>query len=238
MATSVAGAATVPLPPLRRGLLGIFRRDLLLAFRQRSDLANPLFFFVIVVSLFPMGVSPESGILERIAPGVLWIAALLSALLSVDSLFRQDYEDGSLELLLLSPQPLFTIVLGKALAHWMTTALPLVLISPFLGTMLYMGADTVWVLVASLLLGTPVLTLISAVGSALTVGLGKGGILIALIALPLYVPILVFGASAVQAAAEGLPYSGQLAYLAGLLVLALTLSPFAIAAGLRISVSG
>ncbi|PCJ35025.1 MAG: heme exporter protein CcmB [Moraxellaceae bacterium] len=183
-------------------------------------------------------VGPEPSILIRIGPGVLWIAALLSTLLSVDSLFRQDYDDGSLESLLLSPQPLFILVLGKIMAHWCITAVPLILVSPLLGGMLFLDADTLLVLVCTLLLGTPVLSMISAIGAALTVGLRKGGVLIAVIALPLYVPVLIFGTSAVEAASLSLAYSGQLAYLAALAIFSITLAPFAIAAGLRISVSG
>ena len=226
------------LPPLRQGFMSIFKRDLLLSFRQRSDMVNPLFFFIMVISLFPLGVGPEPSTLSKIAPGVLWIAALLSTLLSVDSLFRQDFDDGSLELLLLSPQPLFVLVLGKTVAHWMVTAVPLVLVSPLLGGMMFMSTDTIMVMIYSLLLGTPILSMISAIGAAITVGLRKGGVLIAVIALPLYVPVLIFGTSAVEAASLSLPYSGQLAYLAAFSVFAVTLAPFAIAAGLRISVSG
>lgn len=225
-------------PPLRQGLGALLRRDLLIAFRQRSDLVNPLFFFIMVIALFPLGIGPEKSTLQKIAPGVIWIAALLSTLLSVDSLFRQDYEDGALELALLSPQPLFVLVLGKVVAHWLVSALPLILMSPILSIMLYMDTDTILATVYSLLLGTPVLSMISAIGAALTVGLRKGGVLIAIIALPLYVPVLIFGTGAVQAASMALPYSGQLAILATFLVLALALAPFAIAAGLRISTSG
>ncbi|MCG8537829.1 MAG: heme exporter protein CcmB [Pseudomonadales bacterium] len=221
-----------------QGMLAIMKRDLTVAFRQRSDLVNPLFFFIMVIAMFPLGVGPEPGTLEKIAPGVIWIAALLSTLLSVDSLFRQDFDDGSLELILLSPQPLFVVVFGKVVAHWLITALPLILVAPVLSVMLYMDWDTVSVTVYSLLLGTPILSMISAIGAGLTVGLRKGGVLIAVIALPLYVPVLIFGTSAVQAASMGLPYVGQLAYLAAFLVLALTFAPFAIAAGLRISVNG
>ena len=225
-------------PSLWQGFTTLLRRDLLIAFRQRSDLVNPLFFFIMVIALFPLGIGPEKSTLEKIAPGVIWIAALLSTLLSVDSLFRQDFEDGALELALLSPQPLFVLVLGKVVAHWLVSALPLILVSPILSVMLFMDTDTVLATVYSLLLGTPVLSMISAIGAALTVGLRKGGVLIAIIALPLYVPVLIFGTGAVQAASMALPYGGQLAILATFLVLALALAPVAIAAGLRISTSG
>lgn len=225
-------------PRLSQGFLALLRRDLVLAFRQRGDMVNPLFFFIMVISLFPLGVGPEPGQLQKMAPGILWIAALLSTLLAVDSLFRQDFDDGALELLLMSPHPLFLLVMAKVLAHWCVTSLPLIIASPFLGAMLFLEGETLWVLMLTLLLGTPILSMISAIGAALTVGLRKGGVLIAIIALPLYVPVLIFGTSAIQAAATALPYTGQLAYLGALLALAVTFAPFAIAAGLRVSVSG
>jgi len=238
MADPVKRLSTPEVPSLWQGFTALLRRDLLIAFRQRSDLVNPLFFFIMVIALFPLGIGPEKSTLEKIAPGVIWIAALLSTLLSVDSLFRQDFEDGALELALLSPQPLFVLVLGKVVAHWLVSALPLILVSPILSVMLFMDAETVKVTVYSLLLGTPVLSMISAIGAALTVGLRKGGVLIAIIALPLYVPVLIFGTGAVQAAAMGMAWSGQLAIMATFLVLALAFAPFAVAAGLRISTSG
>jgi len=238
MADPVKRLSTPEVPSLWQGFTALLRRDLLIAFRQRSDLVNPLFFFIMVIALFPLGIGPEKSTLEKIAPGVIWIAALLSTLLSVDSLFRQDFEDGALELALLSPQPLFVLVLGKVVAHWLVSALPLILVSPILSVMLFMDAETVKVTVYSLLLGTPVLSMISAIGAALTVGLRKGGVLIAIIALPLYVPVLIFGTGAVQAAAMGMGWSGQLAIMATFLVLALAFAPFAVAAGLRISTSG
>ncbi len=218
-------------------LVATLKRDLLLAVRQPSDIVNPVFFFIMVIAMFPLGIGPEPNTLQMIAPGVLWIAALLATLVSVDSLFRKDYDDGSLELALLSPQPLVLMVLGKVIAHWLVTAVPLIILTPVLCAMLYLDAAATWVTVLSLLLGTPVLILISAIGAALTVGLGKGGILVAVIALPLYIPVLIFGTSAVQAAAMTLPFAAQLAYLGAFLLLALALAPFAIAAGVRISVT-
>ncbi len=226
------------LPSMGQGLMAIIKRDLTIAFRQRGDLVNPLFFFIMVVAMFPLGISPEPATLQDIAPGVIWIAALLATLLSVDSLFRQDYEDGALELTLLSPQPLFVLVLGKVIAHWLVTAVPLICVAPVLGIALFMDGNTLLATMTSLLLGTPILTLISAIGAALTVGLRKGGVLIAVIALPLYIPVLIFGASAVEAAAMSMSYVGQLAYLGAFMVLAITFAPFAIAAGLRISING
>lgn len=225
-------------PSYWQGFLAILKRDLTIAFRLRSDMVNPLFFFIMVIAMFPLGISPEPGMLQKMAPGVIWIAALLSTLLSVDSLFRQDFEDGALELALLSPQPLFILVLGKVIAHWLVTALPLICVSPLLSVTLFMDQNTILVTVYSLVLGTPILSMISAIGAALTVGLRKGGVLIAVIALPLYVPVLIFGTSAVEAASMALPYAGQLAYLGAFLVLSMAFAPFAIAAGLRISVNG
>ena len=217
--------------------IALLRRDLLLAFRHRGELANPLIFFLMIVTLFPLGVSPEIGLLRKIAPGVIWIAALLSALVSLESLFRSDFDDGSLEQLLLSPQPLALMVLAKVMAHWLVSGLPMLLFAPVLGLLLAMPADAIWILVATLVIGTPLLSLIGAVGVALTVGLRRGGLLLSLLILPLYVPVLIFATSAVGAAAAGVPVAGQLYLLGALLVLAMMLAPFAIAAALRISLS-
>lgn len=215
-----------------------FKRDLLLAYRRKSELVNPLIFFLIVVSLFPIGVSPEPGFLSELAPGLVWVAALLATLLSMDSLFKADFEDGSLEQLLLSPQPLFLVVLAKVAAHWLMSGLALTLVAPVLGVMLFLPAEGMPGLMLSLLLGTPTLSLIGAIGAALTVGLRRGGVLISLLVLPLYIPVLIFGSSAVQAAVTGLPLGGYLALLGALLALALALAPFATGAALKISVSG
>ena len=239
MADSIVSEKVVveEVPSLWAGMLAVMKRDLLIAFRQRTDMVNPLFFFVMVIALFPLGIGPEPSTLQKIGPGVIWIAALLSTLLSVDSLFRQDFDDGSLELALLSPQPLFVLAFGKMLAHWLVTAVPLILVAPVLCVMLFMDGDTIMVTLYSLLLGTPVLSMISAIGAALTVGLRKGGVLIAVIALPLYIPVLIFGTNAVEAASLTLPYAGQLAYLGAFLILTLTFAPFAIGTALRISVT-
>ena len=215
-----------------------FKRDMVLAFRRKSELVNPLIFFLIVASLFPIGVSPEPNFLSQLAPGLLWVAALLATLLSMESLFKSDFEDGSLEQLLLSPQPLFLIVLSKVAAHWLMSGLALTLIAPLLGVMLFLPSEGMPGLMLSLLLGTPTLSLIGAIGAALTVGLRRGGVLISLLVLPLYIPVLIFGSSAVQAAVTGLPLSGYLALLGALLALALALAPIAAGAALRISVSG
>lgn len=217
-------------------LLALLRRDLLLAYRHRGEMLNPLIFFAIVVSLFPLGISPESSVLATLAPGVIWIAALLSVLLSLDSVFRSDFEDGSLEQLLLSPYPLTVLLLAKMAAHWLVTGLPLVLAAPVLGVVLHLPTAALPTLVATLALGMPVLSLIGAIGMALTVGLRRGGVLLSLLVLPLYVPVLIFGATAVDAAAVGLDVSGHLALLGALLLFAISLAPLAVAAALRVSI--
>ncbi len=215
----------------------LLKRDLTLAYRHRSELANPLLFFVIVVSLFPLGISPESKVLQQIAPGIIWVAALLAAMLSLDNLFRSDFEDGSLEQIALTAHSLSLLVLVKVFAHWLLTGLPLLVIAPLLGVLVALPTDAMWTLMATLALGTPVLSLIGAIGVALIVGLRRGGVLLSLLVLPLYIPVLIFGANAVATASSGLPVIGQLYFLAALLSLSLTLSPFATAAALRISLS-
>ncbi|OQW88246.1 MAG: heme exporter protein CcmB [Thiotrichaceae bacterium IS1] len=215
----------------------LVKRDLTLAYRHRADVVNPLLFFVIAVSLFPLSISPESKILQIIAPGIIWVAALLSAMLALDSLFRADFEDGTLEQLLLSAHSLPLLVLAKVLAHWLMTGLPLVLLAPLLGVLLFLPTQSMSTLIITLLLGTPVLSLVGAIGVALTVGLRRGGVLLSLLILPLYVPVLIFAANAVSITMKGLPVSGQLFALGALLSLSLTLSPFATAAALRISLS-
>jgi len=215
----------------------VFKRDVLLAFRRRSEIINPLLFFILVASLFPLGVSPDPDFLSQLAPGIVWVAALLATLLSLDGLFKDDYMDGSLEQLLLSPQPLFVAVLAKVLAHWVTTGLMLSLLAPLLATMLFLPEPGYWALFSSLLLGTPLLSLIGAIGAALTVNLKRGGVLVSLLVLPLYIPVLIFGSAAIKAGVQGLPIAGYLAFIGSLLALAVALAPLAIAAALRISVS-
>lgn len=215
----------------------LLKRDLTLAYRHRAELANPLLFSVIVVSLFPLGISPEPKILQLIAPGVIWVVALLAAILSLDNLFRSDFEDGSLEQITLTAHSLPLLVLAKVLAHWLVTGLPLLVLAPFLGILLFLPQQTMVTLLVTLILGTPILSLIGAIGVALTVGLRRGGVLLSLLVLPLYIPVLIFAAGAVNEAAKGFPVVGQLYFLGALLCLALTLSPFAIAAALRISLS-
>ena len=214
----------------------LLARESRLLFRRPAELANPLVFFAIVIALFPLAVGPESQLLQSISPGLIWVAALLAVLLSLDGLFRSDFEDGSLEQWVVSPHPLALLVLAKVLAHWLVSGLALVLLAPLLGLMLGMPASALPVLLMSLLLGTPILSLLGAVGAALTVGLKRGGLLLALLILPLYIPVLILGSGALQAALQGLPALGYLLWLASLTVLAVTLTPFAIAAGLKISV--
>lgn len=214
----------------------LIRRDLLLALRRRAEAANPLLFFVLVCTLFPLGIGPEPARLASLAPGVLWVVALLASLLASDSLFRSDFDDGSLEQMLLSPASLYLLALAKSIAHWLIAGLPLALLAPLLALLLQLPGAAVPALVASLLLGTAVLSLIGAIGAGLTVGLRRGGLLLSLIVLPLYIPVLIFGASAVQAAAQGFAYGGQLAVLGALLALAVPLAPWAVAMGLRVSV--
>jgi heme exporter protein B len=210
-------------------------RDLLLAWRRRSDVLSTLFFFVIVVSLFPLGVGPDMQFLRLLAPGVVWVAALLASMLSLGRLFANDFQDGTLEQLLLTPQPVFLIVLAKILALWLTTGVPLVLISPLLGVQFGLPPDTLLILFLSLCLGTPVLALIGSIGAALTLGLRGSGVLLALLVLPLYIPVLIFGSGAVAASLSGINSLANLLLLAALLVLALFLSPLATAAALRVS---
>ncbi len=213
----------------------VLKRELTLAFRHRGELINPLMFFVIVITLFPLGIGPELNTLQRISPGIIWVAALLATLLSLDTVFRSDFEDGSLEQMVLSPQPLPLIIVAKLAAHWMLTGLPLILLAPLLGYMLAMPLEALLPLMATLALGTPVLTLVGAIGVALTVGLNRGSALLSLLVLPLYIPLLIFAASAVDTAASGMSITGHLLILGALLVFTLTLAPLAIAAALRIS---
>jgi len=222
---------------LTRAISLLVWRDLILAMRHRAEMVNPLLFFVLVTSLFPLGIGANPNLLQAVGPGVIWVAALLAALLSLDGIFRSDFEDGTLEQYLLSSHPVSLLVLAKVLAHWLITGLPLLLISPLLGVLLGLPADGIQILFVTLLLGTPVLSLIGAVGVALTVGLRKGGMILSLLVLPLYIPLLIFASSAVDTAAAGLSVTAHLSLIAALLVLALSLSPFATAAALRISLS-
>jgi len=214
----------------------IVMRDLTLAMRHRSDVLTTVFFFIIVVSLFPLGVGPEAALLREMAAGVVWVAALLASMLSLTRLFADDYNDGTLEQLLMVPQPLSLIVLGKVLAHWIISGLPLVLMSPLLGLQFGLEGDELIMLMVTLLIGTPVLSLLGAIGAALTLGLRGGGVLVSLLVLPLYIPVLIFGAGAVTASAAGMGADGHLSLMGAILLLALVLAPWASAAALRISV--
>jgi heme exporter protein B len=213
----------------------IIRRDLLLAMRRRSDVLTTLFFFIIVVSLFPLGVGPEMNMLRTMAPGVVWVAALLASMLSLGRMFASDHLDGTLEQMLLSPQSLSMLVLGKALAHWLVTGVPLVLMAPVLGIQYDLPGEALLVLTASLLLGTPVLSLIGAIGAALTLGLRGGGVLVSLLVLPLYIPVLIFGAGAVEASAAGLGAGAHMSLLGAFLLASVVLAPWTAGASLRIS---
>ncbi len=215
--------------------LAIVQRDLRLAWRRKSEVLTSLFFFVIVVSLFPLGIGPEMALLRVIAPGVLWVAALLAAMLSLSRLFAADHVDGTLEQMLLSSAPLGLLVSGKILAHWLVAGLPLVLIAPVLGLQYDLSNEGVWTLVVSLLIGTPLLSLIGAIGAALTLGVRGGGVLLSLLTLPLYIPVLIFGAGAVEAQVSGLGAGGHLSLLAALLALAVFFAPWATTAALRIA---
>ncbi|MEW5755250.1 MAG: heme exporter protein CcmB [Pseudomonadota bacterium] len=210
-------------------------RDMLLAMRRPQDVMTSLFFFVIVVSLFPLGVSPEMEVLREIASGVIWVAALLATMLSLNRLFSVDYQDGTLEQMLIAPQPLSLLVLSKVVAHWLLTGLPLVLMAPLLGVLLGMESEAIGVMVLTLLLGTPVLSLIGSIGAALTLGVRGGGVLLSLLILPLYVPILIFGTGAVESVRADMGVEAQLSLLGAFLALALGFTPWAAAAALRIS---
>ncbi len=214
----------------------LVRRDLILAWRRRADVLATVFFFVIVVSLFPLGIGPERETLRMIAPGVVWVAALLASMLSLGRIFGNDYQDGTLEQLLLTPQSTYLIVLGKILAHWLVSEVPLVIIAPLLGLQFGLSQNSLAIVVVSLLLGTPVLSLIGSIGAALTLGLRAANVLVALLVLPLYIPVLIFGTGAVQASVNGVSPQPYLLLLGAALVLTLVFAPWATSAALKISV--
>lgn len=226
-ATSPLGTGSV--------MLAVIRREIALALRQKGEVLTPLVFFMVIASLFPLGVGAESSLLLRMAPGVLWVSALLAAMLSLQRMFATDYADGSLEQMVLSPTPLGLLVLAKALAHFLLSGLPLVLMAPVLGLQFGLDSRALGILMLSLLLGTPTLSLIGSIGAALTLGVRGAGVLLSLLILPLYIPVLIFGAGAVEADAAGLGFGGHLSLLSALLVLSLFFSPMATAAALRIS---
>ena len=216
-------------------MLAVLKREIALGMRQKGEVLTPLVFFMVVTSLFPLGVGAESKLLLRMAPGVLWVGALLAAMLSLQRMFATDYADGSLEQMVLSPTPLSLLVLAKALAHFVVSGLPLVAIAPVLGLQFGLDARGLGILMLTLLLGAPTLSLIGSIGAALTLGVRGAGVLLSLLILPLYIPVLIFGAGAVEADAAGLGFGGHLSLLGALLLLSLFFSPFATAAALRIS---
>ncbi|MDQ6654154.1 MAG: heme exporter protein CcmB [Acidobacteriota bacterium] len=210
-------------------------RDLTLAWRRRADVLSTLFFFVIVVSLFPLGIGPETQLLRSIAPGVVWVAALLASMLSLGRVFANDFQDGTLEHMLLTPQPLYLVVLAKILAQWLVAEVPLILIAPLVGVQFDLAPKALFILFVSLLIGTPVLSLIGSIGAALTLGLRGGGVLIALLILPLYIPVLIFGAGAVDASITGGNTQANIYLLGALLAVSVVFAPWATSAALRIS---
>lgn len=214
----------------------VMRRDLRLAFRRQADVANTLIFFIISASLFPFGVGPEQNLLRAIGPGVVWVAALLSSMLALGRLFEGDHADGTLDQMLLAHEPLTVLVFGKVISHWLISGLPLVLMAPVLGLLYGLSGEAISFLCLSLLLGTPVLSLVGAVGAALTLGLRGGGVLVSLLVLPLYVPVLIFGAGAVATEGSGSGPQAHFLLLGAFLVVALVFAPWASAAALRISV--
>lgn len=220
------------------GFKAHFYIDLLLLMRRRGDIARPLIFFLIISTLIPLGVAPDPQLLVKLAPGLIWIMALLATLLSVDSLFGEDFQDGTLQQMLISPNQLFMPVLGKIVAHWLVMGLPLTLIAPLIGIMFSLPTVGMLPMVLSLALGTAVLSFVGAVGAALTLPLRRGGVLLALLVVPLYIPVLIFGSATIQSALDGLPWTGPLAVLAAFLVLAIALCPLAIVGALRVSSEG
>lgn len=218
-------------------LTAMMRRNLALAYRQKAELLQPLLFFVLVISLFPLGVGPGPETLRKIGPGVIWVAAILSSLLGMERLFRDDFQDGSLEQWLLAPVPMPLVVLVKVFCHWLTSVVPLLVLSPLLALFLNLTGPMYWALLLTLLIGTPLLSLVGAIAVGLTVGLQRGGVLLALLLLPIFIPLLIFATSAVDAAALQLPYNAQLAILAAMMLFAAALAPFAISYALKVSQS-
>lgn len=214
----------------------IIHRDLLLVMRRKSEVLTALFFFVVVTSLFPLGIGADTALLRKIAPGVLWVAALLSTLLGLQRMFAADYADGALEQLILTPQSLVLLVSGKVAAHWLVSGLPLVILAPIIGIQFDLDASSLYVLMASLLLGTPVLSLLGSIGAALTLGVRGGSVLMSLLILPLYIPVLIFGAGAVYANSVGFDITGHFSLLGALLILALAFVPWVSAAALKIAI--
>ena len=220
---------------IKVNFLQLICRDLKLAFRQIGDIFSVLFFFIIVVSLFPLGIGADLDLLKKIAAGIIWVAALLSTMLSLNKFFANDFADGSLEQLMLLPVPLSLVVFSKILAHWIISGLPLAIFSPILGIQFNLSGEELWVLILSLLLGTPALSAIGAIGSALTIGLKSSSVLLSLLILPLYIPILIFGSGAIDSAISGMEYSAHLSLILAITLSSLFLSPFAAAMAIRTS---
>jgi heme exporter protein B len=217
-------------------LLTIVHRDLLLVMRRKSEVLTALFFFIVVTSLFPLGIGADAALLRKIAPGVIWVAALLSTLLGLQRMFASDYADGSLEQLALAPQSMVLLVTGKIIAHWIVCGLPLVLLAPLIGIQFDLDASSLYVLMGTLLLGTPVLSLLGSIGAALTLGVRGGSVLLSLLILPLYIPVLIFGAGAVYANSVGLDIAGHFSLLGALLILALAFVPWVSSAAVKIAI--
>lgn len=215
----------------------MLKRDLIIAFRNRAEFFNPLLFFLMVITLFPLAVGADTVLLSRIAPGIIWVAALLASMLSLDSMFRSDFEDGTLEQIVLCAHPISVLVLAKVLSHWLVTGLPLLIMAPLLALMLGMDSSATPILMLTIILGTPILSLIGSIGVALTVGLKKGGIILTLLVLPLYIPVLIFAASAIEVTVGGFSASGQISMLIAFLFIAVSLTPLATGAALRMSFS-
>ncbi|WP_440055670.1 heme exporter protein CcmB [Pseudoalteromonas sp. T1lg65] len=215
----------------------VYCKDVSLAFRQRAEIINPLLFFLIVITLFPLAIGPEPGLLTRMAPGIIWVAALLSTMLGLDKIFRDDYNDGALEQLIVSPYPLSLSVLAKVFAHWTVSGLPMVILAPLFALLMNLESQSLMATVLTLLIGTPLLSFIGAIGAGLTVALQKGGILMSLLVLPLYIPVLIFATSAIDTSSMSLAYGGQLAILGAMLAVAIVAAPIAISSALRVSVS-
>lgn len=215
----------------------VLRRDLILAFRRRAEIANPVFFFILVITLFPLGIGAQPKLLQAMAPGIIWVSALLAVMLSLDALFRSDFDDGSLEQMLLSSHPLTILLCAKVLAHWLVTGVPLLLVAPLLAIFLGLPEQAMGTLLITLVLATPVLSLIGSIGVALTVGLRRGGMILALLVLPLYVPVLIFASNAVEMAGNGLAVDAQINILTSILLLAVVLAPLPAAAAVKMSVS-
>jgi heme exporter protein B len=218
-----------------KAILAVVRRDLLMVMRRKSEVLTALFFFVIVTSLFPLGIGPEPTLLRKIAPGVLWVAALLATMLGLQRMFAADHADGTLEQMAISPTPLVLLVVGKIGAHWLVSGLPLVMVAPVLGIQFDLDTSALGILMVALLLGTPLLSLIGSIGAALTLGVRGGGVLLSLLVLPLYIPALIFGAGAVEAHISGMGAGGHLSLLAAMLALAVFFAPWATTAALRIA---